>query len=121
MGIVENDVDDIHDMYRMARDAFMEVEFWPQEKADELALAAGWEWQKDETARALARLAVEESEIGVYEDKVAKIKSKTRGSLWEMRGVKTCGVIEERKEKGLTILAKPMGVIANVVPCTNPE
>jgi sulfoacetaldehyde dehydrogenase len=113
--------DDIQGMYRKARKAFKEVEFWPQEKVDEMVCAVGWEWQKDETARALARLAVDESGIGVYEDKVAKVKSKTRGSLWDFRGVKTCGVVKEDKKKGLKILAKPMGVIANVVPCTNPE
>ena len=113
--------DNIREMYERARSAFAEVEFWPQEKVDEMAAAAGWEWQKDETARALARLAVDESGIGVYEDKAAKVKSKTRGSLWDMHGEKTCGVVKEDKEKGLKILAKPMGVIANVVPCTNPE
>ena len=113
--------DNIQEMYARARKAFEEIEFCSQEKADETALAAGWEWQKDETAKALARLAVDESGIGVYEHKVAKIKSKTRGSLWDMRNVKTCGVVREDKKNGLKILAKPMGVIANVVPCTNPE
>ena len=113
--------DDIKEMYARARNAFEEVEFWPQEKVDEMVAAVGWEWQKDETARALAKLAVEESGIGVYEDKVAKIKSKTRGSLWDLRKVKTCGVVKEDKKNGLKILAKPIGVIANVVPCTNPE
>ncbi len=45
-----------------------------------MVAAAGWEWQKEETAKALARLAVDESDgIGVYEDKLAKIQSKTRG------------------------------------------
>ncbi len=113
--------DNIQEMYKRARKAFEEVEFWPQEKVDEMVAAAGWEWQKEETAEVLARLAVDESGIGVYEDKVAKIQSKTRGSLWDMKGVKTCGIIEEDKEKGLIRFAKPMGVIANVVPCTNPE
>jgi len=113
--------DDIKEMYARARKAFEEVEFWAQDKVDEMVAAVGWEWQQDETARALARLAVDESGIGVYEDKVAKIKSKTRGTLWDMRGAKTCGLVREDQEKGLRIFAKPMGVIANVVPCTNPE
>lgn len=113
--------DNIQEMYAKARKAFEIVEHWPQEKVDEMVLAAGWEWQKPETAKALARLAVDESGIGVYEDKVAKIQSKTRGSLWDMHGVKTCDIVEEIPEKGLVKFAKPMGVIANVVPCTNPE
>ena len=113
--------DEIKEMYERARKAFEKVEFWPQEKVDEMVAAAGWEWQKPETAKALARLAVDESGIGVYEHKVAKIQSKTRGTMRDLIGQKTCGLIREDKEKGLKIFAKPMGVIANVVPCTNPE
>jgi sulfoacetaldehyde dehydrogenase len=113
--------DEIKEMYERARKAFEEVEFWPQEKVDEMVAAAGWEWQKPESAEALARLAVDESGIGVYEHKVAKIQSKTRGTMRDLIGQKTCGLVREDKEKGLKIFAKPMGVIANVVPCTNPE
>lgn len=115
------DEDNIEIMYAKARSAFQKVEFWPQEKVDEMVAAVGWELQKPETAKALARLAVDESGIGVYEDKVAKIQSKTRGTMRDQIGVKTCGLVSEDKEKGLKIFAKPIGVIANVVPCTNPE
>ena len=113
--------DDIKKMYAKARKAFEEIEYWPQEKVDEMVAAVGWEWQKPETAIALARLAVDESGIGVYEDKVAKIQSKTRGTMRDLIGQKTCGLVREDKELGLRIFAKPMGVIADVVPCTNPE
>jgi len=71
------ETDDIQELYERARKAFEEVEFWPQEKVDEMVAAVAWEWQKEETAKALARLAIDESGIGVYEDKVAKIQSKT--------------------------------------------
>ena len=97
--------DNIKEMYERARKAFEEVECWPQEKVDEMVAAVGWEWQKEETARALARLAVDESGIGVYEDKVAKIQSKTRGTMRDLIGVKTCGLVREDKEKGLKIFA----------------
>ncbi len=113
--------DNIKEMYRRARKAFEEVEFWPQEKVDEMVAAVGWEWQKNENARALAKLAVEEGKIGVYEDKVSKVTNKVRGTMWDLRGVKTCGLVKEDKKKGLKIFAKPIGVVANVVPCTNPE
>jgi len=115
------ETDDIQELYERARKAFEEVEFWPQERVDEVVAAVAWEWQKEETSKVLARLAVDESGIGVYKDKVAKIQSKTRGTLWDMKGAKTCGLVEEDKERGLRIFAKPMGVIANVVPSTNPE
>ena len=114
--------DDIQEMYKRARKAFEEVELWPQEKVDEMVMAAGWEWQKEDVAKKLARLAVDESDgIGVYEDKVLKIQSKTRGTMRDLTGQKTCGLIREEKEKGLRIFAKPIGVVADVVPCTNPE
>ena len=113
--------DNIPEMYRKARTAFKEVEFLPQERVDEICDAVGWELQKEETAKELAHLAVSESGIGVYEDKVHKVQNKTRGMMRDMIGQKTCGLVREDKEKGLRIYAKPMGVVANVVPCTNPE
>jgi len=78
-------------------------------------------WQKEEVRKVLARTAVDESGIGVYEDKLAKIKTKTLGTLWDQRGIKTCGLVEEDKARGIRTYAKPIGVIADVVPCTNPE
>ncbi len=113
--------DSIKDMYTRARAAFRTIEFWGQEQVDEMCAAVGWELQKEETAKELARLAVDESGIGVYDDKVHKIQNKTRGIMRDMLGAKTCGLVKEDKAKGLRIYAKPMGVIANVVPCTNPE
>jgi sulfoacetaldehyde dehydrogenase len=113
--------DNIQDMYKKARKAFREIEFETQERVDEICAAVGWELQREDTAKELAHLAVSESGIGVYEDKVHKVQNKTRGMMRDMIGQKTCGLVREDKEKGLRIYAKPMGVIANVVPCTNPE
>ena len=113
--------DNIQEMYKKARKAFKEFEFESQERVDEICAAVGWELSKEETAKELAHLAVSESGIGVYEDKVHKVQNKTRGMMRDMIGEKTCGLVREDKEKGLRIYAKPMGVIANVVPCTNPE
>ena len=113
---------DLEELYLRAHRAFKEVEFWPQERVDEMVTAAGWEWQKLENRKFLARLAVEESDgIGVYEDKVAKIFTKTIGTLRDQAGARTCGLVEDDPAKGLKRYAKPVGVIASVVPCTNPE
>ena len=113
--------DNIQEMYAKAREAFETVEYWPQEKVDLMCEAVSWELQKEETRKAMARLAVDESGIGVYEDKLHKIGDKARGTVWDFRGRKTCGLIHEDKERGIKTFAKPIGVIANVVPCTNPE
>ncbi len=113
--------DNIQKIHAQARAAFEIVEHWPQEKVDEMVLAAGWQWLKPETCAELARSGVDESGIGVYADKLAKIRTKTLGSLSDLRGVKTCDIVAECPEKGLVKFAKPMGIVANIVPCTNPE
>lgn len=113
--------DNIKDMYAKARKAFKEVEFWPQEKVDEMVQAVAWELLKDDVRHKLGHMAVDESGIGVAVDKVNKIKNKTLGTLYDMRNAKTCGLVDENKELGIRKFAKPIGVIANVVPCTNPE
>ena len=119
--ITQEELDEIEELYQRARKAFEVIEYWPQEKVDEMVAAVGWEWQKVATAEALAKQAVGESGIGDYDSKVAKIQSKTRGTLWDMKDAKTCGLVEVDKERGLRKYAKPMGVVANVVPSTNPE
>jgi sulfoacetaldehyde dehydrogenase len=113
--------DNIQEMYARARKAFREIEYWPQQKVDEMVQAVAWELMKEDVRHKLGHMAVDESNIGNAEDKVNKIKNKTLGTLYDMRNAKTCGVIEENKVLGIRKYAKPIGVIANVVPCTNPE
>ena len=113
--------DNVQEMYQRARKAFDEIKFWPQEKVDEMVQAVAWELLKEDVRHKLGHLAVDESGIGNAEDKVNKIKNKTLGTLWDMRNAKTCDLIEENKALGIRKYAKPIGVIGNVVPCTNPE
>lgn len=73
-----------------------------------------------DNAEPLAKLAVEESRMGVYEDKVTKNKGKSR-IIWNaLKGKKSIGMIGRDEEAGLIEVAKPMGVIAAATPCTNP-
>jgi len=109
----------IDQLLAKAREAQKVIEFWPQEKVDEMVLAVGWEAYKRETAETVARLAVDETGLGVYEDKVLKHQKKTIGVLRDLQGVKTVGVIERVPEKGLVKVAKPMGVIGAITPMTN--
>lgn len=112
--------DTVEQLYQRARAAFEIIEYWPQSKVDEMVAAVAWEWQKLETARDLVTIAMEESEMGVFDDKVAKQIGKVRGAMWDMKGVKTCGVVEEDRAKCTLKIAKPLGVVANIVPSTNP-
>lgn len=104
-----------------ARQAQQEIEFWPQDKVDLMVAAAAWETYKPEMAQQIARLAVEETGMGLYEHKLLKHQKKTLGTLRDMQGVKSVGVIEEIPEKGLIKIAKPVGVIGALTPVTNCE
>lgn len=68
----------------------------------------------------LAQMAVKESGMGVVEDKVIKNHFSAEYIYNKYKDYKTCGVIEEDEEFGITILAEPIGLICGVVPCTNP-
>jgi len=107
-------------MLEKARAAQAVIEYWPQDKVDEMVASVGWELVKEENAVACAKLGIEETRMGVYEDKLLKHKKKSLGTLRDLRGLKTVGVIEEDEEKGLIKIAKPVGVIGALTPVTNP-
>ncbi|MBR1601424.1 MAG: bifunctional acetaldehyde-CoA/alcohol dehydrogenase [Alphaproteobacteria bacterium] len=68
----------------------------------------------------MAKMAVEETGMGIAEDKVIKNHFASEYIYNKYKNVKTCGVIEEDKDNGLIKFAEPVGVIAGVVPTTNP-
>ena len=71
-------------------------------------------------AEELARLAVNETGIGVYEHKVAKNRNKSKGVYYNLRGKKSMGIIDMDEKTGLIEIAKPIGVVAGITPMTNP-
>jgi acetaldehyde dehydrogenase/alcohol dehydrogenase len=73
-----------------------------------------------ENAQYLARLAVEETRIGVLEDKALKNMVATEFVYNYVRDKRTVGVMREYPERGLTELAEPIGVIFSLTPITNP-
>lgn len=73
-----------------------------------------------DNAEELARMAVDETRMGVYEDKVAKNKGKSKTIYNNIIDKKTIGVIGRDENTGLTLLAKPVGVVGAVTPTTNP-
>ncbi len=68
----------------------------------------------------LAKMAVEETGMGIVEDKVIKNHFAAEEISNKYRHVKTCGVIERDTTNGLTKIAEPLGIIAGVIPTTNP-
>jgi sulfoacetaldehyde dehydrogenase len=110
----------IQEKLARARAAQKQVEFWSQEQIDELVAAAGWEIYKKESAVECATLAHKETRLGVYEDKLLKHQKKILGTLRDLDGVKSVGILEEIPEKGLMKVIKPVGVVGALIPVTNP-
>ncbi|SMP72902.1 succinate-semialdehyde dehydrogenase, partial [Anoxynatronum buryatiense] len=73
-----------------------------------------------DNAEALAKMAVEETRMGVYEDKVAKNKGKSKVIWHDLKDKKSVGILRHLEEEGLVEIAKPIGVIGAVAPTTNP-
>ena len=104
-----------------ARKAQAQIDFWSQDQVDTLTKALVWNIVKPGTIEKVAHLAVDESQLGNYESKYTKLQKKLRGALRDMAGKKSVGIIEEDKEKGIIKIAKAVGVIGALIPCTNPE
>ena len=107
-------------LIRRARAAQREYERSSQQKLDEAVTAAGWAIMKPERNRELAETAVRDTGLGTVEDKVIKNHRKTLGLLRDLKGAISTGVLAEYPEKGITEYARPVGVVAAVVPSTNP-
>ena len=91
---------------------------YTQEQVDAIFLAAASAANKARIP--LAKLAVEETGMGVVEDKVIKNNYASEYIYNAYRHTKTCGVIEEDKAFGIQKIAEPIGVVAAVIPTTNP-
>ena len=91
---------------------------YTQEQVDKIFLAAAM--AADKARISLAKLAVEETGMGIVEDKVIKNHYAAEYVYNAYKNTKTCGVIEENKAYGTKKIAEPIGVIAAVIPTTNP-
>ena len=91
---------------------------YTQEQVDKIFLAAAS--AADKARISLAKLAVEETGMGVIEDKVIKNHYAAEYIYNAYKDTKTCGVIEEDEAYGIQKIAEPIGVIAAVIPTTNP-
>ena len=91
---------------------------YSQEQVDRIFLAAAS--AADRARISLARLAVEETGMGILEDKVIKNHYAAEYIYNAYKDTKTCGVIEEDAAFGIKKIAEPIGVIAAVIPTTNP-
>jgi len=103
-----------------AREAQSIINGYSQEQVDELILAVAWEVIKPENNQELSEMAVQQTGLGNVEDKKRKNKRKTIGLLRDLKNTKTVGIINQDKERGITEIARPVGVVGAIVPSTNP-
>lgn len=114
----EQSVQYINEYIARARAAQAEFEKMTQEQVDLAVKTIGKVVY--ENAEYLAKLAVEETRMGNVEDKIAKNKQKA-GIVWNnLRGKKSRGILDTDEKTGITRVAKPVGVVAAITPCTNP-
>jgi len=108
-------IDDLVAKAKIASEEYMELD---QEQVNNIVKAmsmAGLEHHME-----LAKLAVEETGRGIYEDKITKNMFATEYIYHSIKYDKTVGIIAENEEEGYVEIAEPIGIIAGVTPVTNP-
>lgn len=111
----------ISGLIERSRKAQEVIESYDQERVDHLVTAIVWNIVKPGIIEKISQMAVDETKLGNYESKYAKLMTKLKGALRDMKGKKSMGIIEKDDEKGIIKIAKPVGVIGAVIPTTNPE
>ncbi len=116
-GIVDS-VEKLEETIASVREAQKKFAEYTQEQVDKIFLAAAT--AADRARIPLAKLAYEETGMGVVEDKVIKNHYAAEYIYNAYKDVKTCGVIEEDKAYGIKKVAESIGVVAAIIPTTNP-
>lgn len=115
---IVNDEKSLEKMLSRVRTAQEKFASYTQEQVDNIFFAAAA--AADKARITLAKMAVEETGMGVFEDKVIKNHYSAEYIYNKYKDAKTCGVIERDEAFGYTRIAEPIGVLAAVIPTTNP-
>ncbi len=115
---IVDSIEKLDDLIVRVKKAQEKFSCFTQEQVDKIFLAAAIAANQQRVP--LAKLAVEETGMGVVEDKVIKNHYASEYIYNKYKNVKTCGVIEEDKSFGIKKIAEPIGLIAAVIPTTNP-
>ena len=108
----------LSELIKRVREAQKEYSTYSQEQVDAIFRAAAIAANKARIP--LAKEAVEETGMGILEDKVIKNHFAAEYIYNAYKNAKTCGVIEEDESTGYEVIAEPIGVLAGIVPTTNP-
>ena len=115
---IVNDEESLAKMLAKVRAAQEKFATYTQEQVDEIFYRAALAANKMRIP--LAKMAVEETGMGIVEDKVIKNHYASEYIYNQYKDTKTCGVIERDEGFGITRIAEPVGVLAAVIPTTNP-
>jgi sulfoacetaldehyde dehydrogenase len=111
---------ELDEAFARARKALVVIESYDQARVDRLCQAVAWAVANKRAFTRLVDMGIEESGLGDAESRMGK-RLKIRGVLRDALRQKSVGVIEELPEKGIVKYGKPAGIVACIVPTTNPD
>ena len=118
--LTDEQVNELEEVFARARVAQKEIEQFDQEKVDRLIRTVAWSVANKQTFEELVDFGIKETGLG---DPVSRMNKrfKIRGVLRDALRQKSVGVVEEIPEKGIVKYGKPVGIIASLIPTTNPD
>lgn len=111
---------ELDELFARAEKALVIIETYDQARVDRLCQAVAWAVANKQTFLRLVDMGIAESGLGDPVSRQNK-RFKIRGVLRDALRQKSVGIIEEIPEKGIVKYAKPAGIIASIVPTTNPD
>ncbi len=118
--VTKEQMEELDNAIARARAALKVIETYSQEKVDRLCQAVAWAVSNKKTFERLVDMGIAESGLGDRVTRMGK-RMKIRGVLRDALRQKSVGIIEELPEKGIVKYGKPVGVIASIIPATNPD
>lgn len=119
-GLTPEQQHELDEAFSRAKKALAVIETYDQQRIDRLCQAVAWAVANKKTFTRLVDMGIRESGLGDADSRMGK-RMKIRGVLRDALRQKSVGIIEEIPEKGIVKYAKPVGIIACIVPTTNPD
>lgn len=118
--LTKEQMEELDEVFEKAKKALEIIATYDQTRVDRLCQAVAWSVANKKTFLRLVDMGIEESRLGDPISRQSK-RFKIRGVLRDALRQKSVGIIEELPEKGIVKYAKPVGIIASIVPTTNPD
>jgi sulfoacetaldehyde dehydrogenase len=119
-GITPEQQQELDEAFEKARRALAVIETYDQDRVDRLCQAVAWSVANKQTFTRLVEMGIEESGLGDAVSRMGK-RMKIRGVLRDALRQKSVGIVEEIPHKGIVKYGKPAGIVACIVPTTNPD